>query len=667
VAREDAKQQNDAPLPAGAVARLGTTRFRPGEGTQAVSFLPDKRTLVVTKEDGRLQHWDAATGRFLRDHRFSNEEVSAAAITPDGRHIAARGMYWAALYDAQRGQEKLRHKLADNIRGELIAVSDDASVIVVGGSVRPIHHVIDLASGAAVDWPMNMETGALALSPDGNLLAAAAPGLVRVWKWRESREPRYFTIAHKNIVRKADIRSLRFSPDASLLAVGIDAEAASLLDLATGKEVGRLAMEGDDGGSWREMVFSPDGRLLATPTSSINEGGVSVWEVASGKMIQRLKTPSGGTSSIAFSPDGKWLTGTSLILCVWNVETGELLGRDLARHMAPPSAMQFFAGDERLATVGHDRIHLWNLETAEAERVMRHDRKPNEYARSIRAMDVSPNEKYVASSCMADTVRIWEVDTARELHRLPGHGRLGNRRSVRFTPDSQRLLSWGDDMYVRVWDVRTGKKLQEYEAKPVAAQIDDRRKKFGVESALGSQLGLRAGVFSQDATRLVIGLKAMHVFDVGSGRELLRFDYPKTSILWHLAVSSDNAYALLVGFGYEYEESPTGGEPVRKTIHRAELRQLSDGKLIGELDREDGGESAAAFSPDSRRAAITVGKDHPRVVIVKIPEMTEVGQIDGFRESPRALEFSHSGKLLAVSSGDTSVVVYDLAKLPTRQ
>jgi WD40 repeat protein len=92
---------------------------------------------------------------------------------------------------------------------------------------------------------------------------------------------------------------------------------------------------------------------------------------------------------------------------------------------------------------------------------------------------------------------------------------------------------------------------------------------------------------------------------------------------------------------------------------------LSDGKLVGELDREDGGKSAAAFSPDSRRAAITVGESDPSVVVVNIPEMTEIARIDGFRELPHALEFSHSGKLLAVSNGNTSVVVYDRDTLPT--
>lgn len=81
-------------------------------------------------------------------------------------------------------------------------------------------------------------------------------------------------------------------------------------------------------------------------------------------MIQRLKTLYGGLSSIAFSPDGKWLAGVSWdsMLCVWNVQTGELLGRDLARHLTPASTIRFFPGDERLASAGSDStVHLWNV------------------------------------------------------------------------------------------------------------------------------------------------------------------------------------------------------------------------------------------------------------------------------------------------------------------
>jgi 6-phosphogluconolactonase (cycloisomerase 2 family) len=98
----------------------------------------------------------------------------------------------------------------------------------------------------------------------------------------------------------------------------------------------------------------------------------------------------------------------------------------------------------------------------------------------------------------------------------------------------------------------------------------------------------------------------------------------------------------------------------REEIYIAELRKLTDGQRVGEIAPGKRVARAAAVSPDGQRAAIAVGNDEPQILIVKIPEMEEVARVGPFRTAPRALEFSHSGKLLAVSNRDTSIVVYDL-------
>jgi hypothetical protein len=68
------------PLPPGVVARLGTKRFRPWRAPIALSFLPDGKTLALTTTDGWQQHWNATTGRLLREKRLSDHEISAATV-----------------------------------------------------------------------------------------------------------------------------------------------------------------------------------------------------------------------------------------------------------------------------------------------------------------------------------------------------------------------------------------------------------------------------------------------------------------------------------------------------------------------------------------------------------------------------------------------------------
>jgi WD40 repeat protein/beta-lactamase regulating signal transducer with metallopeptidase domain len=670
-ARIENKAVDDEPLPTGAIARLGTTRFRPDQGTQAVSFLPDKRTLVVTKSDGRLQYWDAQSGRFLRDVRFGKPHVSAAAHTIDGRFVAARGWYregnpqkstyWVALLDAQTGEEKLRHEVGDS--GRHVVVAENASAIAVDSKEVTI---IDLIKGESIEWPLDrLGATALALSADGDSLAVGSSGLVRVWKWRESREPRHFNIARKDPRTQAHINSIGFSPDGTLLAVGDHVEGVRLIDLHSGKELHHLSMT-----DWRGeyLTFSPDGQWLANPISPFSGGGVAMWEVKTGEFAKRLEMPYHGVRNVTFSPDGRFLAGIpwDAMLCVWNVTTGELAGRDLAGHQAPPNTLRFLPGDDRLATAGEDStVHLWNVKNAELKHVLKHPPHGG-YLRMIRGMDVSPDGRFIATSCLDNTVRVWAAETGQEVYTLPGHGELGGVRSVRFTPDNRRLVSWGDDMHLNVWEVFTGKALQEYRAQPSGEMLPD-------ESEIGRPYGRRdafqvdSGLLSPDASRLLVLGRNFHIFDVATGREMAKYQRREQTHVMKMTVSPDNQYLLMLTWGYGPEIPTVDGKTTREAIQRTELRRLSSGELLAEMDREDGAwPGAAAFSPDGRRAAITVGKEEARVVIVSVPELTEISRIDGFRAQPRALEFSHSGKLLAVANGDSSVVVYDLENLSRR-
>src|SRR5262249_60329726 len=71
------------PLPPGAVARLGSTRWRHSGTVTFVHFLPDSKTLLSAGRDGTVRLWEVATGK----------QVRCIRIAEDGREPAAKPDY----------------------------------------------------------------------------------------------------------------------------------------------------------------------------------------------------------------------------------------------------------------------------------------------------------------------------------------------------------------------------------------------------------------------------------------------------------------------------------------------------------------------------------------------------------------------------------------------
>ena len=301
----------------------------------------------------------------------------------------------------------------------------------------------------------------------------------------------------------------------------------------------------------KALSFSPDGKLLAVPIDDLNYGGgIALWDVATGQLVRRLKGLRGTANGIAFSSDGRWLTATSSLespaMCVWDLATGEPQGADLPGHKGPPALLRFFNDDKQLATAGDDgTLRIWNLADSRQLRVIQHEPDSRGSMKRIRAMDVSPNGSYVATSSMDDSVRLWETATGKEIYRLPGHGRLGGWRALRFTPDSKQLISWGDDMHVYSWDVATGMAVNEYTLKPDG--LDVKAQRDGGAFLGGPIMQIAGGCgLSSDASTLYVSLNGFRLYSVATGREYSILDVhhaPGSQIV----VSPDMQYVIAAG------------------------------------------------------------------------------------------------------------------------
>ena len=166
--------------------------------------------------------------------------------------------------------------------------------------------------------------GAVAFSPDLRYGALLGKAEISVDLWEISTGKR------KLMVRAGVVQCLAFSPDGGRLATGGPKE-IRIFDTMTGET--KVAIDIPEGPRGErsttrprlyDLVFSPDGRVIAAATASED---VHLWESHTGKMIAKVHADYFRGSSLVFSPDGKTIAAGCRggEIRIWMAPSGKLL------------------------------------------------------------------------------------------------------------------------------------------------------------------------------------------------------------------------------------------------------------------------------------------------------------------------------------------------------
>jgi RNA polymerase sigma factor (sigma-70 family) len=644
------------PLPPGAVARLGTVRYR-FSGTNAV-FLPDGKTVVSAGPGNAIKLWDARTGRLAREIDTGNFSGAVAALSADGRRVALNGSLhddaqpgWrsaARVFDLATGKEIRTFERSPREGISALNMTPDGKLVFTtdrNGKLR-IEEVDTGAELLRQQFPADV-MDALALSPDGSTIAlGTGPNTHKlfVWRWQAAGEPREIKI---NAYRARDVA---FSPDGKLLADCSHSEPdVRVWDVAGGRLLHKLELP-DHERYWHSRVaFSPDGKLIAASGSNNTRTAVHLWDAATGGFVKRLDL---GGGALAFSPDSKLLVTGSR---VWDFVAGKELSANESAHFKAVH-MLLTGPDNVVVTAGEDgTIRTWDAAAGKQLHRFTHDHS------YVGGIALSHDGRLIASGC-SDEVCLWDAATGQRIYRLPGHGQLGTvLRPVAFTPDGKSFLSWGPDMCLRQWDVRTGKAVAEHVIRPTGMRVpseDDEpieRDQF--------MLTFGSAQYSSDGKQLVFHANnKCFVFDAATGKEL-RTIPTDGGFLSGLAISPDSKLVLASAHGKSVQtklpDGTTQYSPPKE--HPVTWWDLTTGERRKQVTLPEETPGPVAFSPDGAQFAVASSGPGSRIRIMETATGRELRKIEGIR-GVRSLAYMPDGKRLVSGMEDSSALVWDLTR-----
>jgi WD40 repeat protein len=659
------------PLPQGAVARLGTLRFKHSStpdlsdsnlplatAVSAVHFSADGKKFVTRSGPyGTVRVWDAATGKNLPgdwdDRVFGCEKE--IALSPDGTLLAVHAR------DSKHRDRDLAVLLWDVPAGKFLrSLPCDKGVRSVaftdGGQTLVTTHADavrwwDMASGQ--EWRSWKPCGAATLNLVHAPVVSAGAEYLLATVLRDGEDklpPGTETILFdlptgKERWRRDERAEERagswLSADSQRLACLVGKNQLDVHDAANGKWLFTLPIERPffSNAVVPGITISADGETVAIAGP---DGRVYVWCVRDRKWRTYTVRPAhwwnGKTRCLAFSPDGTRLVVASISdLQVADVATLKEV-HSFDGHRGWVDYLAFSADGKRLLTGGAQLdLHPRELLTWDTATWKRLEISSDEVAPWPNIGIPSPEHTVYLGKDGDDRLNFYDYATGKPLGRLQGPTKLYAEARGFFAPGCRFFVSLneaaGEHTLGRLYAVPSGKRLTTLP-----------------HFVLADAAALRPVAFSADGRLVAVqGMDmAIYLLETATGKQVHRLGPepgPARLILAHLVFSPDGKHLA----------------SWKDRDHAIHLWDVRTGKKWLTLPEAVPATECSAvyftWSPDGRMFAVAA---EDKIYVWELATQKLRCVFRGHEAEVRCLAFSPDSRLLASGSVDTTVLVWDV-------
>jgi len=335
-----------------------------------------------------------------------------------------------------------------------VAFSPDGKIIA-SGSLDATVKLWDTATGKELRTLIGHTSlvSTLAFSPDGKILASGGVDFaIRTWDVLTGKQLKVFQ-QHAN-----GVTAVAFTPDGKTILSGSEDQTIRAWDVDTGNPLRTYGTEKsfdiDASGApinrplaIKTLAIAPDGKSVAASTK---DGQIMVLDVQTFATLRSFSTEKTAVNSLAFTPDGKYLTAVSdLSINVFDAGTGAVIS----------------APDPGYANI---------LEKFNATREVDQDGKPINAALPIQLIRASLSrdgkllaaaEQSIQGRNYESRLRIWKIPDGKEVKLT--HSEWGPIiQSAAFAPDGATIATGGNlgsGFGVRLWNAGNGNEMRTFE------------------------------------------------------------------------------------------------------------------------------------------------------------------------------------------------------------